>query len=179
MLEASISRNDKRAYWIIGFFSVVIFTAVVVLGRVKWQVDIGFDAHIFALFNAFINSAVSIILIAGLAAVKRGNYLQHKKFMIAALILSIIFLLFYIAHHLLSGETKFGGKGIIRLIYFVILISHIFLAAIILPLILFTTYRALTAQWVMHKKLAKFTWPLWLYVAVTGPVIYLMISPYY
>ena len=172
-------KNDKKAYWLIGIFSIVVFAAVVVLGRVKWQAGIDFDAHIFAKINAVINSIVAVLLITALAAVKRGNYLLHKKLMIGALILSVIFLVFYIAHHLLTGETEFGGRGAIRIIYFTILITHIFLAAIILPLILFTAYRALTAEWSTHKKLAKFTWPLWLYVAISGPVIYFLISPYY
>jgi len=85
----------------------------------------------------------------------------------------------YIAHHLLAGETKFGGVGAIKIIYFVILFTHIFLAAVILPFILFTAYRALIGEYDAHKKLSKITWPLWFYVAVTGPVVYLMISPYY
>ena len=97
----------------------------------------------------------------------------------AALILSVLFLVSYIAHHLLAGETKFGGVGAIKTIYLLILFTHIVLAAIILPFILFTAYRALTADFPAHKKLAKYTWPLWFYVAVTGPIVYLMISPYY
>ena len=85
----------------------------------------------------------------------------------------------YISHHLLAGETKFGGEGTIRIIYFIILFTHIFLAAIILPFILYTAYRAMTGEFPEHKKLAKYTWPLWFYVAITGPIVYLMISPYY
>ena len=99
--------------------------------------------------------------------------------MMTALILSIIFLVSYIAHHLLAGETKFGGTGAVKVLYLLILFTHIFLAAVILPFILFTAYRALTAEFATHKKLAKYTWPLWFYVAVTGPIVYLMISPYY
>ena len=111
--------------------------------------------------------------------VKNGNYLLHKKLMMSALVLSILFLVSYIAHHLLAGETKFGGTGIIKVIYLIILFTHIFLAAIILPFILFTAYRALTGNFPEHKRLAKITFPLWLYVAITGPVVYFMISPYY
>jgi len=99
--------------------------------------------------------------------------------MLGALVLSILFLVSYIAHHLLGGETKFGGEGFVRTLYFIILSTHIFLAAVILPFILFTTYRAMIAEFPAHKKLAKITWPLWFYVAVTGPIVYLMISPYY
>lgn len=103
----------------------------------------------------------------------------HKQLMFSALILSVLFLVSYIAHHLLAGETKFGGVGIIKTVYYFILITHIILAAVILPFILYTAYRGLTAEFDKHKKLAKVTWPLWFYVAVTGPIVYLMISPYY
>jgi len=91
----------------------------------------------------------------------------------------VLFLLSYIAHHLLEGETHFGGEGAIRSIYFFILITHIILAAVILPFILFTAYRALIAEFPAHRKLAKITFPIWLYVAVTGVIVYLLISPYY
>jgi putative membrane protein len=99
--------------------------------------------------------------------------------MFSAILLSVGFLVSYICHHLFAGETSFGGEGIVRIVYYVILISHIFLAALILPFILYTAYRALTAEWTLHRKLATYTWPLWFYVAVTGVVVYFMISPYY
>jgi putative membrane protein len=193
MIKASIEKNDKMAGWLIGIFSVVVFTVVVILGKVKLDVDLGFDVHLFAMANAFINATIAVLLVAALVAVKQKNYLLHKQLMMTALVLSVLFLLSYIAHHLFAGEAKFGDTnhdglvsdaeklavGGIRLIYFVILITHIFLAAIILPFILFTAYRALTAEFPAHKKLAKITWPLWMYVAVTGPIVYWMISPYY
>lgn len=193
MLQASISKNDKKASWLIGIFSVVVFTAVVLLGRVKLELNLGFDVHIFATINAFINSAIAVLLVAALVAVKNGNYQLHKQLMMLALILSILFLVSYIAHHLLAGEARFGDTnhdgvlsddeklqaGTIRIVYYLILGTHIVLAALILPLILFTAYRALTAEFPAHKKLAKITWPLWFYVAVTGPIVYWMISPYY
>jgi len=179
MLQAAIKKNDKQANWLIGIFSFVVFAVVVLLGRIKLEVDLGFDVHIFATINAFINATIAVLLVVALWAVKAKKYTLHKKLMMAALVLSVLFLLSYIAHHLLSGDTKYGGEGSIRYVYYFILITHIFLAAIILPFILFTAYRALTAEFATHKKLAKYTWPLWFYVAVTGPVVYLMISPYY
>lgn len=193
MLQASLSKNDKKASWLIGIFSAVVFTAVVLLGRIKLEVNLGFDVHIFATINAFINSAIAVLLVAALVAVKNKNYQLHKKLMMLALILSILFLVSYIAHHLLAGEARFGDSnhdgvlsedeklqvGTIRVVYYLILGTHIVLAALILPLILFTAYRALTAEFPAHKKLAKITWPLWFYVAVTGPIVYWMISPYY
>jgi putative membrane protein len=193
MLQASIEKNDKKAYWLIGIFSVVVFTAVSVLTKLKLNVDLGFDVHLFALFNAIINATIAILLIAALIVVKKGNYQLHKKLMMEALILSVLFLVSYIAHHLLAGEAKFGDinhdgmvsdeektlVGGIRYVYYLILITHIFLAGIILPFILYTAYRALTAEFAIHKKVAKITWPLWLYVAITGPIVYWMIKPYY
>lgn len=193
MLQASLSKNDKKASWLIGIFSIVVFTAVVLLGRVKLELNLGFDVHIFATINAFINSAIAVLLVAALVAVKNKNYQLHKQLMMLALILSILFLVSYIAHHLLAGEARFGDAnhdgllseeeklqaGTIRVVYYLILGTHIVLAALILPLILFTAYRALTAEFPAHKKLAKITWPLWFYVAVTGPIVYWMISPYY
>ena len=179
MLQAVWKKNDTKAKWLIGIFSFVVFAVVVLLGKLKLNVDLGFNPHVFATINAIINSVVAILLLAALVAVKNKKYLLHKKMMLAALILSILFLISYIAHHLFGGETKFGGVGMIRTFYFILLITHIFLASVILPFILFTTYRALIVEFTTHKKMAKITWPLWFYVAVTGPIIYLMISPYY
>ena len=179
MLQASIKKNDSQAGILIGIFSFVVFAAVVLLSQFKLTLDLGFDVHVFAKANAIINTIISIVLVAALIAVKNKNYLLHKKLMFVALILSILFLVSYIAHHLLAGETKFGGEGTIKTIYLIILFTHIILAAVTLPFILYTAYRALTAEFELHKKLARYTWPLWFYVAVTGPIVYLMISPYY
>jgi putative membrane protein len=179
MLQASIQKNDKKAGWLIGIFSFVVFAVIISLGRIQLQVNLGFDVHIFATINAVVNSIIAVTLVAALIAVKNKKFMLHKKLMFAALILSILFLVSYIAHHLLAGETKFGGVGTIKTIYYFVLITHIILAAVILPFILFTAYRGLTAEFTMHKKLARITWPLWFYVAVTGPIVYLMISPYY
>ena len=193
MLKPSIAKNDRLANWLLGIFSLVVFIVVVVLGKFKLDVELGFDVHIFATINAFVNASIAVVLVAALVAVKKKNYELHKKFMISALVLSILFLLSYIAHHLLAGEAKYGDSnhdglvdeaeklaaGAMRMVYLVILITHIVLAAIILPFILFTAYRGLTSEFPAHKKLARITWPLWFYVAVTGPVVYFMISPYY
>jgi putative membrane protein len=193
MFPPRLTKNDRQAKLLIGVVSFVIFTAIVILSRVKLEVDLNFDVHVFALINACINSVVSMLLIAGMVAVKNRNFILHKKLMLAAMIFSVAFLLSYISHHLLAGDTRFGDVnhdnrvdpaemlqvGKWRMTYFIILITHIFLAAIILPFILFTTYRALVAEWPQHRKLAKVTWPIWLYVSITGVVVYLMISPYY
>lgn len=179
MLPPVLAKNDARAKWLIGIFSFIIFAAVVVLGRVKLEVDLGFDVHIFARINAIINSIVTILLLLALVAVKSRKYLLHKRLMLTAMFLSVLFLISYICHHLLAAETHFGGTGTIRYVYFFILGTHIVLAAFILPFILFTAYRALISEFPKHKKLARVTWPLWFYVSATGVLVYLLISPYY
>ena len=193
MLPPVLAKNDKQANWLILVFSFVVFAAVVILTRIKLDVDLGFDVHFFAKLNAIINSLVSLLLLAGLAVVKQGKYELHKRIMICALVLSVIFLVSYICHHLLAGETKFGDinhdglvseaekalAGSKRTFYYIILATHIPLAGIILPFILYTAYRALIGEWPKHVKLARITWPVWLYVSVTGVLVYLLISPYY
>ena len=188
-----LTRNDKQAKIFIWTVSIIVFVAVAVLSKVKLNVDLGFDPHLFAKANAIINFTVTILLIAGLWAVKAKRYLLHKRIMIAAIILSILFLVSYICHHLFAGETMYGDidhngivsadektlAGSLRIVYYFILATHIPLAGIILPYILFTAYRSLTGEYERHKKLARITWPVWLYVAITGVAVYLMISPYY
>lgn len=193
MLQAVWKKNDKKAKTLIFTFSVIVFAAVMLLSRVKLNVDLGFDVHLFAKANAIINSCVAVLLIAALVAVKSKNYILHKNLMMTAMLLSILFLMSYICHHLFAGDTKFGDvnhDGIVtelektavgssRMIYYIILGTHIPLAGIILPFILFSAYRALTGEFDKHKKLTRITWPIWFYVAVTGVVVYWMISPYY
>lgn len=179
MLEPSIKKNDKKAKLLIFGVSLIVFLAIVALGRIELKSTWDFDVHVFAKINAIINSTVAFLLVLGLVAVKKKQYVNHKKIMLTAMVLSGLFLVSYIFHHLFAGDTKFGGEGFIRYIYYFILITHIFLAAIVLPFILMTTYRGLTGEYIKHKKLAKRTWPIWFYVAVSGPVIYLLISPYY
>lgn len=179
MLKAVLVKNDRKARTLVYLFSFIVFTAVVLLSRVKLNVDLGFDVHLFAQANAIINSTVAVLLVAALVAVKTKKYRVHKNLMITAMLLSVLFLISYICHHLFAGETKFGAEGISKAIYYIILFTHIPLAGLILPFILFTAYRALIGEWPQHKKLAKITWPIWFYVAVTGVVVYWMISPYY
>lgn len=179
MLPPSIKKDDKKARLFIYTISVVVFAAVALLSRFKLHINPGFDVHLFALANAIINSLVTVLLITGFLAIRQKKQLLHKKLMLAAIALSVLFLVSYIAHHLLAGETKFGGTGGLKAFYYFILFTHIPLAAIILPFILFTAYRALTGEYEAHKKLVRITWPVWFYVAVTGVIVYLMISPYY
>ncbi len=191
--SASFARNDKKAKVIIWTVSIIIFIAVALLAKIKLDVKLFFNPHAFATANAIINSVVALLLVVGLLAVKLRKLFLHKKIMLTAIILSLLFLISYICHHLLSGDTKYGDLnhdgivsvdekslvGSMRYVYYFILITHIPLAGIILPFILFTAYRALTADYLRHMKLARITWPIWFYVAVTGVIVYLMIQPYY
>ena len=179
MLTPVLKKNDNKAKALIYSVSAIVFLAVVILSRVKLQLDLPFNPHVFATVSAGINSLVAVLLVAGLLTAKQKKYDLHKKIMITAIILSVLFLLSYIAHHLLTDETKFGGDGMIKTVYYVILLTHIPLAGIILPFILFTAYRALIGEYEQHKKLTRITWPIWFYVAVTGVIVYWMISPYY
>jgi len=182
MLSPALKKNDKSANVFIWTVSAVVFIAVAFLTNFKplTNLDLGFNVHLLALANGVINGTVSILLVLALVAVRRKLWLLHKNLMLAAIFLSIVFLVTYIGHHLLANETRYGGgHDALYFIYLFILISHIVLATLILPFILFTAYRSLTGEYEKHKKLAKYTWPLWLYVSITGVLVYVMISPYY
>lgn len=193
MLQPVLKKSDKLAYILIGVFSVVVFGVVTFLSKFTLDIELPFDKHIFALINALLNSAVTVLLVAGLVAVKQKKYNLHKSIMMTTMVLSLLFLVTYIAHHLLAGEAKFGDAnfdGIVddaekallgntRPLYLILLGTHIVLAATSLPFILFTAYRALTSDFAAHKNLAKKVWPIWFYVAATGPIVYLMIKQYY
>jgi putative membrane protein len=193
MLTPSIQKNDKQAKWFIGIFSVVVFVAVTFLSKFTLSVELPFDKHIFALINALLNAAVAILLVAAIIAIKNKKYQLHKNLMLTALTFSVLFLVTYIAHHLFAGEARFGDAnfdgevtpdeiaviGNLRAFYLILLTTHIILAATSLPFILFTAYRGLTGEYVDHKRKGRIMWKIWLYVAVTGPLVYIMIKPYY
>lgn len=184
MLTPSLKKNDGRARVLIILFSIIVFLIVLSLHPLNKALNIdssslGFDVHIFAAINAILNTAVTALLIIAFVLVRRGQYAAHRNTMYAAMVLSILFLVSYISHHILAGDTTYGGRGIVRTIYYVLLSTHIVLAAVILPFILFTAYRGMTGEYARHKKIARWTFPLWLYVSITGPVVYLMLSPYY
>lgn len=192
-LTPDLYKNDKKAKLFIWLVSVIVFVAVAFLSKYKLNINLGFNPHLFAGINAVINSSVTVLLLAALLVVNKRLYLLHKRLMTIAIVLSILFLLSYICHHLFAGETKYGDfnhdnilspdekaiAGPARFVYYFILFTHIPLAGIVLPFILFTAYRALTGEYIKHIRLARITWPLWLYVAITGVIVYLMISPWY
>lgn len=139
----------------------------------------GIDLTFFPKFHAFLNSLASLSLLVGFYFIKNKNITAHKSSMLFAFVLSAVFLVSYVFYHSVSEPTTYGGEGFLKYFYYFILITHIFLAAIVLPFILFTFYRALSNDFVRHKKIARWTFPLWLYVTVTGVLVYFLISPYY
>ena len=170
----------KYRKWII-ILSVSIPIVVAILFGIKLK-DFGFDVEPLTFLPpiyATINGITAVLLIAAVVAVKNGKLKLHENLMKVAIACSVAFLAMYVAYHMTADSTKFGGEGIIKIIYFFILISHIVLSVAIIPMVLITYVRALAQRFDKHKKLAKITFPIWLYVALTGVVVYLMISPYY
>jgi putative membrane protein len=172
---------DKKYNTLIVLVSVVIPVVVAILFNVKLK-DLGYDVEPLSFLPpiyATINGITAVVLIAAVLAIKNGNRKLHERLMTFAIVLSLAFLVMYVAYHMTSDSTKFGGEGAVRLVYFVLLISHIILSIAVIPLVLISYVRALAAKFDQHKKIAKITFPIWLYVAVTGVIVYIMIAPYY
>ncbi len=177
------NRNHiERKYnkWIIAL-SVIIPLVVALLFGVNLR-KLGYDVEPLTFLPpiyATTNGITAVILIVAVQAIRKGNRKLHENLMKVAIALSIAFLVMYVAYHMTSVETRFGGEGMIRYVYFFILITHILLSIVIIPLVLITYVRALAERFDRHRKLARITYPIWLYVATTGVIVYLMISPYY
>lgn len=175
-MEATNDIEKKYKKWII-ILSIAIPLVVAVLSRVK--VEGAEPLQFLPPIYATINGITAILLIAAVIAIKNKKVKLHETLMKTCIGLSVVFLGMYVAYHMTSESTKFGGEGFISYIYYFILITHIVLSIAIIPLVLITYVKALAKRFDKHKKIAKITFPIWLYVAVTGVVVYLMISPYY
>jgi putative membrane protein len=173
----AIALKEKKFNKIINLVSIVIPIVVAILFGVKLPnvEPLGFLPPIYA----SVNGLTAVLLVAAVIAVKKGKLGLHQKLMTTCILFSLAFLVMYVAYHMTSDSTSFGGEGLVRYVYFFILITHIILSIIIIPLVLRTYAKAYLKNYVAHRKLAKITFPLWLYVAVTGVLVYLMISPYY
>jgi putative membrane protein len=172
---------EKKFKSLIIIVSVVIPLAVVLLFSIRLK-DFGINVEPLSFLPpiyATINGITALLLILGVIAIKNGNRALHQKLMTSAIACSLVFLVMYVAYHMTAESTKFGGEGAVKGIYYFLLITHIILSVTIIPLVLFTYVRALSGEFDRHKKLARITFPLWLYVAVTGVIVYLMIAPYY
>lgn len=172
---------EKKYSKLIVAVSIIIPVVVAILFGVKLK-DFGINVEPLSFLPpiyATTNGITAIVLVWAVIAIKNGKRKLHERLMTFAIALSVAFLVMYVAYHMTADSTKFGGEGVIRYAYFIILITHILLSIAIIPLVLITYVRALSQRFDRHKKIAKITFPLWLYVAVTGVVVYLMISPYY
>ena len=175
------SNVEKKFKTPIILVSIIIPVAVVLLFSIRLK-DFGINVEPLSFLPpiyATINGITAALLVSAVVAIKKGNRAIHEKLMTTAIVCSVVFLLMYVAYHMTADPTKFGGEGAIKYVYFFLLLTHIALSVTIIPLVLFTYVKALAGQFDNHKKLAKITFPLWLYVAVTGVIVYLMIAPYY
>lgn len=173
--------EEKKYKGWIWALSIIIPLAVAALFGVNLR-KLGYDVQPLSFLPpiyAGINGLTAVLLVWAVSAVKRGNFQLHENLIKLCMVCSSLFLVMYVAYHMTSDSTAFGGEGIIRYVYFFILITHIILSVVIIPFVLFTFVRGIAGAYERHKKLARITYPMWLYVAVTGVVVYLMISPYY
>ena len=175
-MEDNIQNGKKYNKWIV-ILSVAIPIVVAALFGIKLPnvEPLTFLPPIYASINAI----TALVLVLAFLAITNGNRKRHEKLMKLAIILSVSFLAMYVAYHMTSDSTKYGGEGIIKYVYYVILVLHILLSIIVIPFVLITYVRAITNDFERHKKIARITFPLWLFVAVSGVVVYIMISPYY
>lgn len=174
------SVEQKYNKWIV-LLSILIPVAVAILFKVKLK-DFAIEVaplRFLPPIYATINGITAILLIWAVLAIKKGNRILHENLMKTAIGCSLAFLVMYIAYHMTTDSTSYGGEGVLRYVYFFILLSHILLSIAVIPLVLITYVRALAQRFDKHKKIAKITFPIWLYVAVTGVIVYLMIAPYY
>ena len=175
----AIDLNSPIVKKLIIVLSVVVPVLVAILYLLPKNFEVGEEVYYLPMLNAVLNGSTFFVLIFALRAIKNRNIELHRKLMTIALGLSVLFLLSYVTYHALTESTPFGGEGIIKGVYLVILLTHIVLAAAVVPLVLVTFSRALSEKFDKHKKIARITLPIWLYVTFTGVVVYLMISPYY
>jgi putative membrane protein len=175
------SMSEKSLSLIIYAVSIVICLAVAFLIYFPQSLSLGggIDVSYLPRFHAFLNGSCTLLLIAGYITVRRKQYNLHKMLMVSCFLLSSIFLVSYVVYHSQAPATKFGGEGVIRPIYYTLLLTHIVLAALILPLALFTISRSWRGEFAKHKKIARYTLPIWIYVTATGVIVYFMLAPYY
>jgi len=171
-MATEIKKYNK---WIV-ILSILIPLVVAILFGVK--IDVKLPVFLPP-FYASLNALTSLLLIFAVIAIKKNSIKTHEKLMKTAIVFSVLFLTLYVLYHMTSDSTKYGGEGVMRTVYFIVLISHILLSIVVIPFVLITYVRAITNNIELHKKIAKYTFPLWLYVTISGVVVYLMISPYY
>src|SRR5690606_2957280 len=165
----------------IGLSAAIIVTVLVLLflpGRGE-DVDLGFDLKVLPLLNAIFNSISFVFLVLALAAIRRKRVDAHRRFILAAVVMTTLFFITYVTYHYLAPSTPYGGDGVLRYVYYFVLLTHIPLAALVVPLGIFALFTGLNLEVRRHRRIAKWAMPLWLYVSVTGVLVYILISPYY
>lgn len=172
-------RNENNSNKVIIAAGVVLAAAVAIIYIApKWDLR-GTILDYLPALNAGINGTVTLSLILAYMYIRKGNRFVHQRFMTMSVYLSVLFLLSYVTYHVTHETTNFGGEGLMKYIYYFILLSHILLAMVVAPMVLLTYVRAMNSEFDRHRKLARITFPLWLYVSITGVLVYLLISPYY
>jgi len=178
-LETLALQKSRKYERLINVLAFVIPVVVAILLGLRQKVDLGSWTKILPHVNAVINSITAILLIAGFVFVKNKNIIAHRRAMTAAFVLGSLFLVGYVLYHLSNESTPFGGEGLIRPVYYFLLISHIVLSIVVVWFVLRAIYFAYSNQIAEHKKVVKWAFPIWLYVSITGVIVYLLISPYY
>lgn len=173
-IHAQLAKNLKIVAWVL---TAVVLTLVGLMQRVS--IDLGFDTSFLPPFHAAVNAAAAATLIIALIFIKLGKVTAHRNTILVAMALSVVFLLSYVLYHITNEPVRYQGEGAIKLIYLSLLFSHIILAAVSLPFILFAFITGITNNFNSHLKLVKWVFPMWLYVAITGPICYLMLRPFY
>lgn len=174
-MEENKAEKNKYSIWI-----KIISVAIPLVVAILFNVRIDYELPIFLPpIYATINALTSVLLVLALMAIKSKKIQLHQRLMQTCIFLSLVFLVMYIAYHMTTDPTPFGGEGYVKILYFFILISHILLSIALIPLVLISYVRAFQKEFPLHKKISKITFPIWLYVAVTGVIVYLMIDPYY
>jgi len=171
--------QEQKANRVINTLAIAIPLAVAVLLGIRQKVDLGNWTTYLPHLNAVINSLTAGLLLAGLYFIRQRNVLAHKRTMLVAFTLGSVFLVSYVLYHLTNESTPFGGQGWIRPVYYFLLVSHIVLSVVVVWFVLRAVYFALTNQFVKHKATVKWAYPIWLYVSITGVVVYFLIKPYY
>lgn len=179
VLDKQPPKDNPKLKLLINIISIVLPIVVALMFRVELPIDWPFDVHLLPMANAIINGLTTLTLIGALVVIKQRNVVLHTRLVYTAMVLSLLFLVVYVLYHTTTTHTSFGGEGGIRTFYLILLATHIILAAIQPPLVLYAFYYGYTGQYDKHLKWVRFSFPVWLYVSVTGVICYLMISPYY
>lgn len=173
------TQKDKKFLILIAVLSVLIPVVVAMLFFMPKEGGAKADVSFLPAFHAILNSLTAVALVIGYVNIKRGRILNHRAAMLTAFGLSAVFLVSYVTYHFLGERTIYGGDGFLKLFYYFILLTHIVLAVVIVPLVLLSVYFGITDQRLKHRRISRWTFPIWLYVAVTGVLVYVLISPYY